>query len=175
MKDTETDGNEMPLGKMLKHLKAKGSKAKKVANNGSTPAVVETENSVDILGMLKEINLDNVDVLMKFESSNGHGKIGSEAKLKRKDLPNDLTNVSVPKRRRSSSAKGQKRSSFLSSGFKSVSAFKMDDDPHSGSEDKVTFGGSTDTSLVQKEKHRNKTDKVNIEVKFSSITVKNKI
>ncbi|KAI3745336.1 hypothetical protein L1987_58447 [Smallanthus sonchifolius] len=132
MKDSETDGNDVPLGKMLKRLKAKGSKAKKVVNNGSAPAVVETENNIDILGMLKEINSDNVDVSNKFDSSNGHGKITSEAKLKRKDTPSDLTNVSVPKRRRSSSAKSQKRSTFISSGFKSVSAFninKMEDDP----------------------------------------------
>ncbi|KAI3718580.1 hypothetical protein L6452_19457 [Arctium lappa] len=139
VKDSETDGNEVPLGKMLKRLKAKGSKARKAVKNDSTPAVVETENNVDILGMLREINLDNVGVSTKFDSSNGHEKITSEAKLKRKNLPNDLTNVSVPKRRRSSSAKGHKRSSFLKGGFKGGSAFNniiMDDDPHSGLEDK---------------------------------------
>lgn len=110
---------------MLKRLKAKGSKAKKAVNNGSTPAVVETESTIDILGMLKEINSDTGDVPNKFDSSNGHGKITSEAKLKRKGMSSDLTNVSVPKRRRSSSAKSQKRSTFLSSGFKSGAAFNI--------------------------------------------------
>ncbi|KVH96669.1 Armadillo-like helical [Cynara cardunculus var. scolymus] len=133
VKDSETDGNEVPLGKMLKRLKAKGSQARKAVKNDSTP-VVETENNVDILGMLREINLDNLGVSNQFDSSNGHGKVRNEAKLKRKNLPNDLTNVSVPKRRRSSSAKGHKRSSFLKGGFKGRSAFGsiiMNDDPHS--------------------------------------------
>lgn len=157
MKDIEIDGNEMPLGKMLKRIKAKGSKARKVVNNGSTPAVVETENNVDILGMLREINLDNVDVPNKFDSSNGHEKISSEAKLKRKGISNDLPNVSVPKRQRSSSAKGHKRSSFL----KRESAFnitKMDEDAHSGSEDK-------DTGHMQIDKSKN-SDEVDLEVMF---------
>ncbi|KAD4982238.1 hypothetical protein E3N88_18909 [Mikania micrantha] len=132
-KDSETDGNDVPIGKMLKRLKARGSKAKKAVNNGSTPAVAETENNIDILGMLKEINSDNVDVPNKFDSSNGHGKITSEAKLKRKGMPNDLTNVSVPKRRRSSSVKSQKRPTYVSSGFKTGTVYKinkMEDDPH---------------------------------------------
>ena len=158
VKDSEMDGNDMPLGKMLKSLKAKGSKAKKVVKNGSTPAVQEIEHNVDILGMLKEINLDNEGVSNKFDSSNGHGRISSEGKLKRKDVPNDLTNVSVPKRRRSSSAKGQnKRSSFHNSGFNGGSPFsmiKMDKDRHSGSKDKVTSGGSADRGRAQKNKSR---------------------
>ncbi|KAK9051851.1 hypothetical protein SSX86_028479 [Deinandra increscens subsp. villosa] len=155
LKDSETDGNDVPLGKMLKRLKAKGSKAKKIVNNGSTPAVVETENNIDILGMLKEINSDNVDLSNKFDSSNGHRRITTEAKLKRKSVPNDLTNVSVPKRRRSSSAKSQKRSTFQSSGFKSGPTFninKMEDDPHN---DKVTPGASTDKDPLHKKDSSN--------------------
>nr|GEV61445.1 sister chromatid cohesion protein PDS5 homolog B-like isoform X1 [Tanacetum cinerariifolium] len=157
VKDSEMDGNDMPLGKMLKSLKAKGSKAKKVVKNGSTPAVKEIENNVDILGMLKEINLDNEGVLNKFDSSNGHGRI-SEGKLKRKDMPNDLTNVSVPKRRRSSSAKGQnKRPSFHNSGFSGGSPFsmiKMDKDRHGESKDKGTAGGNGDRGHAHKKKSR---------------------
>ncbi|KAJ9563026.1 hypothetical protein OSB04_008186 [Centaurea solstitialis] len=137
VKDSEADGNEVPLGKMLKRLKAKGSKARKAVKKESTPVVAETENNVDILGMLKEINLDNVGVSTKFDSSNGHGKVTSEAKLKRKNnLSNDLTNVSVPKRRRSSSVKGHKKSSFLKGGSAFINFRMDDDDPHSGLEDK---------------------------------------
>ncbi|KAI7731479.1 hypothetical protein M8C21_026903, partial [Ambrosia artemisiifolia] len=157
--DSETDGNDVPLGKMLKRLKAKVSKAKKIVNNGSAPAAVETENNIDILGMLKEINSDNMDVPNKFDSSNGHGKITSEAKLKRKGTPNDLTNVSVPKRRRSSPAKGQKRSSYLSSVFKSSPTFninKTEDDPH---DEKVTLRASTNKGSVHKKDSTN-TDKL---------------
>ncbi|KAI3499028.1 hypothetical protein L1887_34820 [Cichorium endivia] len=132
MKDSETDGNEIPLGKMLKRLKAKGSKARK----GPTPAV-ETENNVDIMGMLREINIDNMGTPTKFDSVNGHGEVKKEANLKRKDMSNDLTNVSVPKRRRSSSAKSQKRSTFITTG----TAFnnKMDLDQESDSEDRVSL------------------------------------
>ncbi|KAI3765368.1 hypothetical protein L2E82_15400 [Cichorium intybus] len=134
MKDSETDGNEIPLGKMLKRLKAKGSKARK----GPTPTL-ETENNVDIMGMLREINIDNMGTPTKFDSVNGHGEVKKEVNLKRKDMPNDLTNVSVPKRRRSSSAKSQKRSTFITSG----TAFnnKMDLDQESDSEDRVSLDG----------------------------------
>lgn len=152
--DNETDGNEVPLGKMLKRIKAKGSKARKVVNNGSIPAVVETENNIDILGMLREINSDNVDVSNNFDSSNGHGKISNEAKLKRKGISNDLANISIPKRQRSSSAKGQKRSSFLKVGS-AFNIIKMDDDDdtHSGSEDKVT-----DKALIDIKESKNIND-----------------
>ncbi|CAH1423707.1 unnamed protein product [Lactuca virosa] len=173
MKDSETDGNEIPLGKVLKRLKAKGSKARKEVKNGSTPTptptptpkpTVETENNnVDIMGMLREINSDNLVVSVsvsttKFDSSNGHGEIKTEADLKRKGIPDDLTNVPVPKRRRSTtSAKGHKRSSFITSGMKGGPTFgnKMDDDDdddedddgHSDSEDKV----SLDRGVIHKE------------------------
>ncbi|XP_076937264.1 sister chromatid cohesion protein PDS5 homolog A-like, partial [Bidens hawaiensis] len=165
--DSETDGNDVPLGTMLKRLKAKGSKAKKVVNNGSTPAVVEAENDIDILGMLKEINSDNVDSPNKFDSSNGHGKITSEAKMKRKSMTNDLTDVSVPvpkRRRSSSSAKSQKRSSFVSGGFKSGPAFninKMEDD---SDDDKVPSRPSTDKAAARK-KDSNKTGDADSEPK----------
>ncbi|KAM0049108.1 putative sister chromatid cohesion protein Pds5 [Helianthus debilis subsp. tardiflorus] len=150
LKDSE---NDVPLGKMLKLLKAKGSKAKnkKVVNNGSAPAVVEAENNIDILGMLKEINSDNADVSNKFDSSNGHGKISSETKLKRKSVPNNLSNVSVPKRRRSSPAKGQKRSTYVTTTF---NINKMEDDSHDD-DDKVTLKASTNKASVHKKDSTN--------------------
>nr|XP_043623301.1 sister chromatid cohesion protein PDS5 homolog B-like isoform X2 [Erigeron canadensis] len=153
--DIETDGNDVPLGKILKRIKAKASKGRKVLNNGSTPAAVETENNVDILGMLREINSGDMDVPNKFESSNGHGNISSEAKLKRKGISNDLPSISVPKRRRSSSAKSHKRPSFLKGGS-AFDIIKMDD-PHSGPEDKVTEKG-----LIHN-RNSKKTDEVDLE------------
>ncbi|XP_023738214.1 sister chromatid cohesion protein PDS5 homolog A isoform X1 [Lactuca sativa] len=179
MKDSETDGNEIPLGKVLKRLKAKGSKSRKEVKNGSTPKpkpkpTVETENNnVDIMGMLREINSDNLGVSVsttKFDSSNGHGEIKTEADLKRKGIPEDLTNVPVPKRRRSTtSAKGHKRSSFITSGMKGGPTFsnKMDDgdgdddeddDGHSDSDDKV----SLDRGVIHKEEAMI-TDEVDLE------------
>ncbi|XP_071707442.1 sister chromatid cohesion protein PDS5 homolog A-like [Rutidosis leptorrhynchoides] len=151
MQDIEIDGKEMSLGKMLQRIKAKGSKARKIVNNGSTPAVVEPENNVDILGMLKEINSDNLDVPNKFDSSNGHGKISMEAKLKRKGISNDLPTVPVPKRQRSSSAKGQKRSSFLKGGPDFI-VTKMDEDAQSGLEDKVKSTNSDEVDLEKPKK-----------------------
>jgi len=162
MKDSETDGNEVPLGKIIKRLKEKGSKARKEVKNGSTPTV-EAENNVDIMGMLREINLDNLGVSTKFDSSNGHGEIKSEESLKRKGIPEELTNVPVPKRRRSTSAKGHKRSSFVTSGMKGGPTFsnKMDVDEHSDSEDKV----SLDKGVVPKGEGKS-TDEVDLVVSF---------
>ncbi|KAL2549041.1 sister chromatid cohesion protein PDS5-like protein A-B-like [Forsythia ovata] len=85
MKDSETEGSEMPLGKLMKRLKAK---ARKEVENKSAPAE-------------------------QLESSNGneyvHKKRRSDHKLqKRKTTFGESTNVPVPKRRRSSSAQGHR-------------------------------------------------------------------
>ncbi|KAL2475831.1 hypothetical protein Adt_36567 [Abeliophyllum distichum] len=113
MKDSETEGSEMPLGKLMKRLKAKASKARKEVENKSAPAEVDNENNFDILKVVKEINLDNLAITSKLESSNGneyvHKKRRSDNKLqKRKTTFGESTNVPVPKRRRSSSAQGHR-------------------------------------------------------------------
>ncbi|KAL2495632.1 hypothetical protein Fot_39389 [Forsythia ovata] len=113
MKDSETEGSEMPLGKLMKRLKAKASKARKEVENKSAPAEVDNENNFDILKVVKEINLDNLGITSKLESSNGneyiHKKRRSDHKLqKRKTTFGESTNVPVPKRRRSSSAQGHR-------------------------------------------------------------------
>ncbi|GMY36602.1 sister chromatid cohesion protein PDS5 homolog A isoform X4 [Fagus crenata] len=117
-KHGEVDGNEMPLGKMLKSLKSKGGKAKKVKKDKSLRAEVKNaENDVDILKMVREINYDNLGMSTKFESSNGHEhvlskKIKMDPKLGKgkKRIAGDTTSVPVPKRRRSSSAHSAFRS-----------------------------------------------------------------
>lgn len=118
LKHSEIDGNELPLGKMIKHIKSQGTKAKKVKKNKSSPAEAKNaENDVDILKMVREINFDNLGMSSKFESSNGHeyspGKktktdLKHEKGKKRK--ASDATSVKVPKRPRSSSAHGGFRS-----------------------------------------------------------------
>ncbi|XP_059624884.1 sister chromatid cohesion protein PDS5 homolog A isoform X2 [Cornus florida] len=109
--EIEIDGNEVPLGKMIKRLKAKGAKARKVVKNENLPAEKKNENDVDILGMVREINLDNLDMSCKFESSNGHEYVPGKTKIdqkhgkRKRQIVSESTNVSIPKRRRSSSAK----------------------------------------------------------------------
>ncbi|XP_035545747.1 sister chromatid cohesion protein PDS5 homolog A isoform X2 [Juglans regia] len=112
LKPGEIDGNEMPLVKMLKRLKSQGTKAKKVKKNKSLPAEAKTaENDVDILEMVREINLGNLGVSNKFESSNGHEyfpskktKMDLKQEKGKKRKASDATSVMVLKRPRSSSA-----------------------------------------------------------------------
>ncbi|KAH9749940.1 Binding protein [Citrus sinensis] len=112
--DLEKDGNEVPLGKMIQQLKSQGAKGGKAKKKKSSPAEVKgTENDVDILQMVREINLDNLGVLNKFESSNGHKhfpskqiKVDLENEEIKKRKATDVTSFPVPKRRRSLSAHG---------------------------------------------------------------------
>lgn len=104
----------MPLGKMIQQLKSQGAKGGKARKKKSSPAEVKgTENDVDILQMVREINLDNLGVLNKFESSNGHKhfpskqiKVDLENEEIKKRKATDVTSFPVPKRRRSLSTHG---------------------------------------------------------------------
>lgn len=112
LKQSETDGKEVPLGKMVKHIKSYSAKGKKFKKDKS--ALAETgnaENDVDILKMVREINLDNLGQSSKFASSNGHEHSPSmksrlDLKLQKgeKRKASGETSVSVPKRRRSMSS-----------------------------------------------------------------------
>ncbi|KAF6145104.1 hypothetical protein GIB67_013455 [Kingdonia uniflora] len=130
----DEDGNEMPLGMIIKRLKLQGTKSKKVAKKKvSSTMEKDQENEIDILGMVREINLDNPD------EENKTGNDGGEAN---KDQSNNVkarvsqkrkwgkvefsTSVKVPKRRRSSStSKGPRKFSIENShvetpSFKSI-------------------------------------------------------
>ncbi|XVF28073.1 hypothetical protein REPUB_Repub14bG0164100 [Reevesia pubescens] len=108
LKDSEIDGNEVPLRKMIKQLKSKGAKDGRAKKNKSLLA--EAKDAVDILKMVREINLDNLGMSSKFESSNGHKHFPTKkAKLeqehqKGKKRKIGAASVPVPKRRRSLSA-----------------------------------------------------------------------
>ncbi|KAL2524137.1 hypothetical protein Adt_09191 [Abeliophyllum distichum] len=109
--DSETEGSELPLSKMMKRIKAKGAKARKEVKNESAPARVKNENDVDILKMVKEISSDSLGMTSKFESSNGHEYVDKKYRIdnkpqKRKKVFSEATNVPLPKRRRSSSGQG---------------------------------------------------------------------
>jgi sister-chromatid-cohesion protein PDS5 len=116
LNDSEREANEVTLGKMIKQLKSQGNKGGKTKKNKSSAAKVkDAENDVDILKMVREINLDNMGLSNMFESSNGHkdlsGKIKSESehqKVKKGNV-SDMTPVPVPKRQRSSSAHNASR------------------------------------------------------------------
>ncbi|XP_022877905.1 sister chromatid cohesion protein PDS5 homolog A-B-like isoform X3 [Olea europaea var. sylvestris] len=119
MKDSETEGSEMPLGKLMKRLKVKASKAKKVVESKSAPAEVDNENNFDILKVVKEINMDNLGITSKLESSNGNEYIRKKKRSdhkpqKRKTMFSESTNAPVPKRKRSSSAQGHKSVATIS-------------------------------------------------------------
>lgn len=110
MDNEDSDGNELPLGKIVERLRAQCRKEKK---NKSVPAE-DDENAkkedVDVLKMVREINLDHLKV-DKFESSNGHthspveraDTSHSDQKANKRSVGNAASVVSVPKRRRSSS------------------------------------------------------------------------
>ncbi|CAA2986797.1 sister chromatid cohesion PDS5 homolog A isoform X1 [Olea europaea subsp. europaea] len=142
MKDSETEGSEMPLGKLMKRLKAKASKAKKEVESKSAPAEVDNENNFDILEVVKEINMDNLGITSKLKSSNGkeyvHKKRRSDHKTqKRKMMFSESTNVPVPKRKRSSSAQGHKSLQAISlKGFMMPTNLSQEKELQTGSEDK---------------------------------------
>ncbi|KAL6990616.1 hypothetical protein U1Q18_008733 [Sarracenia purpurea var. burkii] len=160
-KDSETDGNELPLGKMIERLKAKGTKTRKLVKGESLPAGTKPEVEVDILKMVREINLDNTGISSKFEASNGHGYVKKNMKIDQKDrerkkrLASETTKVQVSKRRRPSgqdmykfpipknTSKGSKKTSidilpWEESSFESSERPEMDEEHHVGPEDKMS-------------------------------------
>jgi len=114
-KDDEKDGNEMPLRKMLKHIKSKGTSGKKGKRNKSVPAETKkAESDFDTVNMARQINGDNLGTSSNVEASNGHGHSLSKKALKdldsaagKKRQAKETTPVPVPKRRRSSSTHGK--------------------------------------------------------------------
>lgn len=111
MKDSETDLNEVPLGKMIKRLRAKSIKARKQVKDEASAPEARKESDFDILKMVQEINSDNVGLSGTFEPSNGYKHVPRKARNdptgeKRKRMAVELGTVPV-KRRRSSSAQGR--------------------------------------------------------------------
>lgn len=123
MKDSETDGNEVPLGKMIKRLRAKGMKARKVMKDESSPSKSKMTNDIDILQMVRDMDLDIVGKSDKFESS-GHdyarGKSNGQNPKKNKRKTSESASVPVPKRRRSSSAQAHHKVSLAKGVSKSA-------------------------------------------------------
>ncbi|XP_016903052.2 sister chromatid cohesion protein PDS5 homolog A isoform X1 [Cucumis melo] len=110
----EKDGNDVPLGKMIKVLKSHGSGEKK--NKKVKKKLVENkhaENDVDILTMVREINLSTTS---QPESTNGHEdfpvkrtSVDAMPAKSKKRKNSDATSVPVPKHQRSSSDHSRSR------------------------------------------------------------------
>ncbi|PIA26792.1 hypothetical protein AQUCO_08800001v1 [Aquilegia coerulea] len=78
MEDNDEDENDVPLGKMIRKFKSQGSKAKNIAKKKVLLAETNNiEKDFDILGMVREINLDRLEKSMNSESVNGHEDIQS--------------------------------------------------------------------------------------------------
>lgn len=100
-------------------MKSKGTKGKRVKKKKAVPAETKkVEKDIDILNMVREINLDNLGLSTNFESSNGHENSLSKKLQKdpecatiKKRKAEEVTLVPVPKRKRSSIAHGKSRSS----------------------------------------------------------------
>ncbi|KAI4371615.1 hypothetical protein MLD38_009943 [Melastoma candidum] len=70
-KITRDDEKELPLGKMMKRLKSRGTKRKKEKRESLTEEI-KAENDLDVLNMVWQINLDTMDICGRVESINGH-------------------------------------------------------------------------------------------------------
>ncbi|CAH8388794.1 unnamed protein product [Eruca vesicaria subsp. sativa] len=138
MDNEDSDGNELPLGKIVERLRAQSRKGKK---DKSVPTE-DDENGkkdVDVLKMVREINLDHL-MRDKFESSNGHAHSPveradtsqSDQKANKRSAGNATSIISVPKRRRSSS--GHSPFKFSSSGPQKASKEERDMDANISSD-----------------------------------------
>lgn len=141
---------------MIKRLKSKGAKSRKVKSKSSPAKKKHAKNDVDILKMVREINLGAMEMSSKFESSNGHeysshrkAIMDKKPENKKRRRSNDVTPVTVPKRRRSSSTKsplprsapkGSVRAShdyLHQAGVSSFQSTDIDSEVHTDSDDKV--------------------------------------
>lgn len=106
---TDEFGNEVPLGKIVKLLKSRGEKKVGKKQKAPSSSSVNAENDDDVLGLVREINLNNQEDLE--ESQKGKPK---KRQTDTKDSNKKPLDFSSPKRKRSisksrpHSAKGSK-------------------------------------------------------------------
>ncbi|KAG6583667.1 Sister chromatid cohesion protein PDS5-like B, partial [Cucurbita argyrosperma subsp. sororia] len=157
----EKDGNNVPLGKMIKVMKSSGSRGKKSKN--VKKKLVEkknAENDVDILTMVREINLSTTS---KLESTNGREDFhvkrtnvdAMPARSKKRKL-SDATSIPVSKHKKSSSGHSRSRSKSTSKahspGSGNTSPSEVDMGKNHDSDDDVSkakmIGGSRASDLL---------------------------
>lgn len=124
LEDIEIEANEMPLGKLIKRIKSQKNKSKAAVKGNS--ALDEIKNDVDVLKVVREINLDNQGALTKTEPNNGcDNNLNSETRNgeeihSKKRKGSDAKSTVIPKRRRSLSARNTSRCSSSKSAKASV-------------------------------------------------------
>ncbi|XP_010252783.1 PREDICTED: sister chromatid cohesion protein PDS5 homolog B [Nelumbo nucifera] len=165
LKASDRDENEITLGKMIKRLKSQRAKTRKVVKKKTLPdGRKKSKNDVDILGMVREINLDNLERSNNLESGNGHEYFASgetendqtmneeipKTQRRKRRKTNDSITMAIPKRKRSLSSQDVHNSSHLSSskGLKktlednsnhiSMRSIKFDVEAHTDSEDDMS-------------------------------------
>ncbi|KAI3974585.1 hypothetical protein MKX01_004500 [Papaver californicum] len=163
----DKDGNEISLQKVMKSLKSKGTRTRKVVKKKVlTGETKKPDDGDDILGMVREINLDSMERSINVDSGNisGHfpseednkqvngGKIPDSGKRKREKV-GQTTSVAASKRRIYSSGKGANKSLRSRStpkgsrkalvddshdaGIHSLQYHTSDEEANSGSDDKM--------------------------------------
>jgi hypothetical protein len=87
----DKDGNELPLCKMLKIIKAQGAKRKKQAKEERPKDPFEFDGEDEILGVVREINSDNTEGGRKKESASKKRQIekasASSTPKKKRSVP----------------------------------------------------------------------------------------
>ncbi|PKA59812.1 DNA mismatch repair protein MSH6 [Apostasia shenzhenica] len=135
--DKDKDDNEVPLGKMLKLLKSHGTKKKKPKLQTSNTGLKNKDEDIDVLGMVREINLDLVEAAHSAQKM----KINEASTM----------DVLTPKRKRSRS-------------FKRSSSSNLDMKRHTsfiGSE--LLISASPETHIFPSSKGKKKGDRSNTE------------
>lgn len=70
LKEGDEDGAELPLGEIMKNFKSQGAKKRKMAKRQAAETGLESlETDIDVLGMVREINLDNQETSPDVDSS----------------------------------------------------------------------------------------------------------
>ncbi|KAK7332449.1 hypothetical protein VNO80_29201 [Phaseolus coccineus] len=172
-KDGEKDRKEMSLGKIIKDIKSKGTKGKRVKKKKAVPAETKkAENDIDILNVVRQINIDNLGLSTNFESSNGHENSSSKKLQKdperatiKKRKGEDLTLVPVPKRKRSSFVHGKSRSSSNTS--KAPPRVSGEDSSRVKLLSGAEFNPETDSKTIQRKKVKGNEPSIQAKVKAS--------
>uniref|UniRef100_A0A6V7QRS0 Sister chromatid cohesion protein PDS5 homolog A n=1 Tax=Ananas comosus var. bracteatus TaxID=296719 RepID=A0A6V7QRS0_ANACO len=107
VQESDENGNEVPLGKMMKLLRSQGAKKKKKATKKQNLSsdVFDFENEVDVLGVIREINMDNLEnsETMKVSRDNKGGK-ALDSRKRKIEKASIAAATPTPKRKRSASS-----------------------------------------------------------------------
>ncbi|KAL8137333.1 hypothetical protein V2J09_003334 [Rumex salicifolius] len=158
--DDEIDGNEMPLGKLIRRIKSKKVKATKEENDSSTVKEKTEDQDADVLKVVQEKKLDGLGISINFETNNGcsypsgvETKNHDEKETKKRKDSDDTLSAVVPKRQRSTAKSSSKRSApksmnSLSCTSKKDKLFKEEDAEPNDSDLLVSCAGKKSKSTI---------------------------